>query len=152
MDTTRIPILGKLNSSPFKGNMASPPVTPKIDAIVVEQAEHAEASPPPKIPPKPARFFLPPKDLVTRSWYIIIEIVMPEIIHTTIMDENNAGPAAYNMFAAPFVVTSRSNFGEASRPSTVTKVEKLFASMKVKNMKNEIRIESAIYIGFLKTL
>jgi hypothetical protein len=68
MDATRMPILGKLISNPFRGNMTSPPATPKIDASVVEQAEHAEENAPPKIPPKPARFFLPPRDLVMRIW------------------------------------------------------------------------------------
>ena len=65
MDTTRMPILGKLISNPFKGNTTTP-ATPKIDASVVEQAEHAEENAPPKIPPKPARFFLLPTDLVMR--------------------------------------------------------------------------------------
>ena len=55
------------------------------------------------------------------------------------------------MFVAPFVVTSKNNFGEA-RPITVTKVEKLFTSMKIKNMKKEIRIDDATYAGFLKTI
>jgi len=66
IDATRMAMLGKLNSSPFRGNMASPPAAPRIDASVVEQAEHAEENAPPKIPPKLARFFLPPKDLATR--------------------------------------------------------------------------------------
>lgn len=65
MDTTRMPILGKLNSSPFNGNIVRPPAVPMMDAIVAEQAEHAEANPPPSIPPTLARFFFPPKDLVT---------------------------------------------------------------------------------------
>ncbi|TSA18973.1 MAG: hypothetical protein D4R72_00835 [Nitrosopumilales archaeon] len=81
-----------------------------------------------------------------------MEIVIPESIETAIMDENRAAPAAYSMFEAPFVVTSRSNFGEALRPITVTKVEKLFASMKIKNMKEEIRIDDITYAGFLKTI
>jgi len=67
MDATRIPILGKLISKPFSGNIANPPATPKTEASVVEQAEHAEENAPPKIPPKPARFFLPTEDLVIRS-------------------------------------------------------------------------------------
>jgi len=77
---------------------------------------------------------------------------MPESIHTTIMDANNAGPAAYSMFADPFVITSTSNFGDGPRLRTVTNVEKLFAKMKTKNMKNEIRIDSITYRGFLNTL
>lgn len=67
MDATSMPMLGKLNSSPFSGNIASPPAAPNIDASVVEQAEHAEENAPPKIPPKLARFFFPPNDPVTRS-------------------------------------------------------------------------------------
>ena len=81
-----------------------------------------------------------------------MEIVIPESIETAMMDKNRATPAAYSIFAAPFVVTSRSNFGEALRPITVTKVEKLFANMKIKNMKKEIRIDDATYAGFLKTI
>ena len=81
-----------------------------------------------------------------------MEIVIPESSETAMMDKNRAAPAAYSMFAAPFVVTSRSNFGEALRPITVTNVEKLLTSMKMKNMKEEIRIDIATYDRFLKTL
>ena len=77
---------------------------------------------------------------------------MPERMETAMIDENMATPAAYSMFAAPFVVTSRSNFGEALRPSSVTNVEKLLTNMKMKNVKAEIRIDTATYGGFLKTL
>src|SRR5574337_1040333 len=142
IDTTRIPMLGKLNSSPLRGNIAIPPAAPIMDALVAEQDKHAEANPPPRIPPKPARFFLPPKDLVTRTLYIIMEIVIPERMHTAMMDENNAGPAAYSMFAAPFVVTSASNFGDDPSCSAVTNVEKLLARIKTKNMENVISTRS----------
>jgi|SRR2546428_2845415 len=81
-----------------------------------------------------------------------MEIVIPESIETAMMDENRAAPDAYSMFAAPFVMTSTSSLAEELRPSTVTKVEKLFASMKMKNMKEEIRIDDITYAGFLKTL
>ena len=77
---------------------------------------------------------------------------MPESIETAIIDENMAAPDAPNMFAAPFVVTSSSNLGEAPRPSTVTNVEKLLTNMKMKNVKAEIRADDTTYRGFLKTL
>ncbi|OLD33733.1 MAG: hypothetical protein AUI61_00135 [Thaumarchaeota archaeon 13_1_40CM_2_39_13_2] len=81
-----------------------------------------------------------------------MEIVMPESMETAMIEENMATPDASSMFAAPFVVTSRNNFGEALRLSTVTNVEKLLTSMKMKNVKAEIRIDAATYGGFLKTL
>ena len=81
-----------------------------------------------------------------------MDIVMPESIETVIIDENIAGPDAPNMFAAPFVVTSRNNLGEEPRPSTVINVEKLLTNMKMKNVKAEIRVDVATYSGFLKTL
>ena len=145
-------MLDKLNSSPLRGNIAILPAAPIMDAMVAEQDEHAEANPPPRIPLKPARFFLPPKDLVTLTLYVIMEIVTPERMHTAMMDANNAGPAAYSMFAAPFVVTSASNFGDGPSCSAVTNVEKLLARMKMKNMENAISTDSATYLGFLKTL
>lgn len=151
-DATRMLMLGKLNSSPLRGNMASPPAAPRIVASVVEQAEHAEENAPPKIPPKLARFFLLPKDLAMRIWYIIMEIVMPESMATAMIDENTITPDASSMFVAPFFVTSKSNFGEALRPNNVTNVEKLLTSMKMKNVKAEIRIDAITYGGFLKTL
>jgi len=80
-----------------------------------------------------------------------MERVMPESMETAMIDENMVTPAAYSMFAVPFVVTSRNNFGEALRLSSVTNVEKLLTNMKMKNVKVVIRIDIVTYGGFLKT-
>ena len=76
---------------------------------------------------------------------------MPESMHTTIMDVNNAGPAAYSMFVAPFVIISMNSFAEGVISSIVANAEKLLAKMKTKNMKNEMRIDSTTYRGFMNT-
>ena len=80
-----------------------------------------------------------------------MEIVIPESMHTTIMDVNNAGPAAYSMFVAPFVIISTNSFAEGVISSIVTNAEKLLAKMKIKNIKNEIRIDSITYRVFVNT-
>lgn len=77
---------------------------------------------------------------------------MPESMEITIIDVNMAAPDASNMFTAPFVVTARSNVGEAPRLIAVTNVEKLLTKMKIKNVKTEIRIDITTYLGFRKTL
>jgi len=81
-----------------------------------------------------------------------MDMVIPESIETAMIDENRTAPAEYSMFAAPFVIISKSILAEGLMPSTVTNVEKLFASTKIKNMKDEIKIDDIIYAGFLKTL
>jgi len=71
---------------------------------------------------------------------------------TAIIDANSAIPDAASMLAAPLVTTSINNFGGELSPSRVTKVAKLLASMKMKNMREEIRTDATMYLGFLKTL
>ena len=145
-------MLGKLISRPFSGNMESPPATPKIDTSVAEQAEQPEETAPPNIPPKPAKFFLPPNDFVIRHLYIIIEIVIPESIDTTTTDANSEMPEESSIFAAPLVITSTNNVGGELRSSKVTNVEKLLTNMKMKNMNKVMRADTMTYLGFMKTL
>ena len=59
-----MPILTKLISNPFRGNIASPPVTPKIEISVVEHAEHPADREPLKMPPKLITLPLPVIDFM----------------------------------------------------------------------------------------